>query len=147
SVLQRFTAIMPRRQTAFASAARAQAWFEWRRHGKSLPVLVGCVLPLGLAVLFVAENDMKVVLYTLCGVLLTPPCLAGFAVTTVSKWNPYARDYLGVSSFTATKPFTSAALIAAKLKMAVWSTLVAWLLVLIATPVALTLSGNWPVVV
>ena len=42
---------------------------------------------------------------------------------------------------------TSTALIAAKLWMAAWSTLVTWLLVLVAIPVALTLSGTWPVVV
>jgi hypothetical protein len=37
---------------------------------------------------------------------------------------------------------TSAALIAAKLKVAVWSTLAAWLLVLIAIPVGLSLAGT-----
>jgi len=41
---------------------------------------------------------------------------------------------------------TSAELIAAKLKMALWSTLAAWLLVLVALPLALEWSGTWPLV-
>jgi hypothetical protein len=42
---------------------------------------------------------------------------------------------------------TSAELIAAKLKMAMWSTLAAWLVVLVATPLALEWSGTWSVVI
>jgi len=42
---------------------------------------------------------------------------------------------------------TSAELIAAKLKMAMWSTLAAWLLVLVALPLALEWSGTWSVVI
>src|SRR2546430_11065176 len=37
-------------------------------------------------------------------------------------------------------------LIAAKLKMAMWSTLAAWLLVLVALPLALEWSGTWSMV-
>ncbi|HUP50750.1 MAG TPA: hypothetical protein VNA04_18395, partial [Thermoanaerobaculia bacterium] len=36
----------------FESAARAQLWFEWRQFGRSLPLLVSIVLPVGLALLF-----------------------------------------------------------------------------------------------
>ena len=50
-------------------------------------------------------------------------------------------------TLTATRPLTSAALVAAKLQAAIWSTLVAWLIVLVAVPIALALSGTWPVVV
>ena len=42
----------------------------------------------------------------------------------------------------ATRPLTNASLIAAKLKATICSTLAAWLLVLIATPLALRLSGT-----
>jgi hypothetical protein len=57
-----------------------------------------------------------------------------------------ARQSSGVTPFMATRPLTSPALIAAKLKMAFWSTLVAWLLVLAVIPLALALSGAWPLV-
>jgi hypothetical protein len=143
----RIAAGRPRRRSPFTSAARAQVWFEWRRHGRSLPLLVGLLLPFALTLLFVADQDMPdIVLSTLGGVLLLPIFMAGFATTTVSKTNPFVRDYYGVSAFTATRPMTSAALVAAKLKMAAWSMLAAWGLVLTAIPLALTLSGNWPVV-
>jgi hypothetical protein len=56
------------------------------------------------------------------------------------------RDSYGVPPFIATRPLTSAELIAAKLKMAMWSTLAAWLVVLVATPLALEWSGTWSVV-
>jgi len=41
----------------------------------------------------------------------------------------------------------SAALIAAKLKTMIWSTLAAWLLVVVAIPLALYLSDTWPLVI
>jgi uncharacterized membrane protein len=43
--------------------------------------------------------------------------------------------------FIATRPLTTAELVGAKLKMAMRSTLAAWLLVLVATPIALRFSG------
>ena len=51
-------------------------------------------------------------------------------------------DSYGVTPFIATRPLSSAALIAAKLKVTIWSTLAAWLLVLVAIPLGLTLSGT-----
>ena len=42
---------------------------------------------------------------------------------------------------------TSAALAAAQFEAALWSTLAAWLLVVIAIPLALTFSSTWPVVI
>ena len=140
--------VLPRRRDYFPSPARAQMWFEWRRHGRSLPALVGILLPFELALLFLASNDTPgLVFYILLGVLLTPPFMAGFVAATVSMSNPYVRDSYGVTPFIATKPLTSAALIAAKLNMTIWSTLAAWLLVLVAIPLALTLSDTWPVVI
>lgn len=139
---------LPRRRNRFPSAAHAQRWFEWRLHGRSLPVWVAILLPFELAFLFVAGNDTPaLVTYTLFGVLLTPPVMAAFAAPTVRKSNPHVSDSYGMTPFIATRPLTSAALVAAKLRMTIWSTLAAWLLVLVAIPVALTLSGTWPVVI
>ena len=137
-----------RRTSAFSSAARAQLWFEWRCLGGSLPALVAMLLPFEFGLLLVPGNDAPaVVFWTLVAVLLTPPVMAGFAAATVSKANPQARDSHGVTPFMATRPLTSAAMIAAKLKMTLWSTLAAWLLVLIAIPPGLMLSGTWPMVI
>ena len=137
-----------RRQDHFSSPTRAQLWFEWRRHGRSLPALVALLLPFEFALLLVPGNDTPaLVAYVLIAVLLTPPVMAGFAAATVSKANAHGRDPYGVTPFTATRPMTSPALIAAKLKMAIWSTLAAWLLVLIAIPLGLALSGTSAMVV
>src|SRR5262249_22564075 len=122
----------PRRGADFASAARAPVWVEVRRHGRSLPIMVGILLPFALLLLFFFDPEMtNGILSVLAGVLLLPPFMAGFAASTVSKSHPQVKDYYGISAFAATRPLTSSAMVAAKLKMAVWSTLAAWLLVLI----------------
>ena len=138
---------IPRRRKPFASASRAQEWFEWRRHGRSLPALVAMLLPFELAMLFVFRETPVIVLEILISVLLTPPFMAAFVAATVSKSNPHASDSYGLSPFLATRPLTSASLIAARLKVTIGSTLAAWLLVLVATPLALTLSGTSPMVI
>jgi hypothetical protein len=107
---------------------------------------VGILLPFELALLFATGATTALVFFILFGVLLTPPFMAAFAAATVSKANPHARDSYGMTPFIATRPLTSAALIGAKLKMTMWSTLATWLLVLVAIPLALNLSGTWPVV-
>ncbi len=134
------------RRDHFLSPARAQAWFEWRRHGWSLPAMVAIVLPFELALLFGFSDTPVIVYETLLGVLLTPVFMAAFAAATVSQSNPHGRDAHGLTPFIATRPLTSPSLVAAKLKATIWSTLAAWLLVLAAIPIALQLSGVLPMV-
>lgn len=137
-----------RRPQAFRSAARAQAWLEWRLHGRVLPAWVATVLPFELAFLFLAAGTETPSLarYALAGALLTPPFIAAFVARRVRLADPDARDVGGLSPFIAARPLTSAALVAAKLRMTLWSTLATWTLVAIAVPAALTLSDTWPVV-
>src|SRR5205814_2272282 len=139
-------AVRTRRRDYFPSPARAQAWFEWRRHGRSLPALVGLLLPFELALLWLAKDAPAFVFEILFLALITPPFMAACTAWTVSEPTPQVRDSYGVPPFIATRPLTSAELIAAKLKMAIWSTLAAWLLVLVALPLALEWSGTWSVV-
>ena len=135
------------RRGGFQSPANAQAWFEWRRMGRSLPAWVAILLPFELALLLVAGDSRVLVFSILLGVLLTPPFMATFAAATVRQSSPQSNDAYGVTPFLATRPLTSAALIAAKLKATIWSTAAAWLLVLVAVPLALELSGTAPVVI
>jgi len=139
-------AVLTRRRDHFPSPARAQVWFEWRRHGRSLPALVGLLLPFELGLLWLARDAPGFVFEILFLALITPPFMAACTAWTVSRPNPQGRDSYGVPPFIATRPLTSAELIAAKLKMAMWSTLAAWLVVLVATPLALEWSGTWSVV-
>ncbi|HEX2601784.1 MAG TPA: hypothetical protein VHL32_06675 [Gemmatimonadaceae bacterium] len=126
----------------FSSPAAAQTWFEWRRHGWSLPTWVAIVLPFELVLLWVVGASRSLLLTILVGIFLTPPFVATFAAAAVSKSNSDRGDSNGVAPFVATRPLSSAELVAAKLKMAIGSTVVAWLLVLITVPIALKLSGT-----
>src|SRR5438034_5735663 len=139
-------AVRARRRDHFPSPARAQAWFEWRRHGGSVPALVGVLLPFELALLWLAKDAPAFVFEIVFLALITPPFMAACTAWTVSRPNPQVHDAYGVPPFIATRPLTSAELIAARLKMAMWSTLAAWLVVLVALPLALEWSGTWPLV-
>ena len=121
----------------FPSAAHAQTWLEWRQHGRSLPALVAILLPFELAMFFLFPDTPQIVFEMLVLIALSPPLLAVFVAAAVSG---------GVTPFLATRPMADAALIAAKLRVTIASTLIAWLLVLIAVPVALKLSGAWTLV-
>jgi hypothetical protein len=145
--LGRIADVRPSRRDRFPSPARAQLWFEWRRHGRSLPALVGILLPFELALLFAAGPTPALIFVILLGVLLTPPFMAAFAAATVSKANPHVSASYGVTPFIATRPLTSTALIVAKLTMAMWSTVATWLLVLVAIPLALRWSDTLPMVI
>ena len=127
-----------RRCDPFPSAARAQTWFEWRQFGRSLPLLVAILLPFELALLFVFSQTPELIYEMLLFVLFTPAIMAAFVAATVRKPN---------TEFTATRPLTGVTLVNAKLKAAMWSTLAAWLLVLIATPLALRFSGTASLVI
>ncbi len=144
--LFRMADLLPRRRNHFRSPEGAQLWFEWRRHGRSLPLLVGALLPFELLLLFAAGDTPALVFVILLGVLVTPPFMAAVAAATVSKANPHASDSYSVTPFVATRPLTSAALIAAKLKMTAWTTMATWLLVLAAVPIALKWSDTWAMV-
>lgn len=133
------------RSRHFASAERAQAWLEWRHYGKSLPILVGLLLPFELSLLFVFPDVPVIVFEVLTVVLLTPPFMAAFAAATLSKTNPASGEY-GLTPFTATKPLSNASLIGAKLKVAFASTVVTWMLVAMAIPIGVRLSGTAPMV-
>ncbi|HJP60519.1 MAG TPA: hypothetical protein VJ865_10980, partial [Gemmatimonadaceae bacterium] len=138
--------VRPERRRHFASPAAAQAWFEWRRHGWSLPTWVAILLPFELVLLWAVRGSTSLIVEILLSVLLTPPFVATFAAAAASKSSANESAAYGVTPFTATRPLTNAELVAAKLKMAVASTAAAWLVVLVAIPLALQLSGTEPAV-
>src|SRR5438445_3465140 len=139
-------AVLTRRPDHFPSPARAQAWFEWRRHGRSLPALVGLLLPFELALLWPAKDAPAFVFEILFLALITPPFMAACTAWTVSQPNPQGHDSYGLPPFIAPRPLTTAEFIVAKLQLAVWCTLTAWLRLLVAMPLALEWSGTWSMV-
>jgi hypothetical protein len=139
---RRATARAAIRLPPFRSKAIAQLWFEWRRHGWTLPALVALVVPFELSVLFISGYGSHTFVAKVLGaVLLTPILMAAFAAAAVSKANPFARDVYGVSAFASTRPLATAQMIAAKLQMAALSTAVAWLYVLIVGAAGFIWSG------
>jgi hypothetical protein len=136
------------RAKPFSVPGRAQVWFEWRQHGRVLPVLVAMVIPFLLALAAMPGNDTPTfVMLTLIVCVLMPPFLAGFVATSVSRPASDARETYGLAPFMAVRPVTSAQMVAAKLEMAMWSTLATWLLLLVAIPAGLILSGTGGIVV
>src|SRR5947207_11673948 len=133
--------VSSRRRRHFASPASAQAWFEWRRYGRSLPGWVAILLPFELLLLWAAGNSTSLIFTILAVVLVTPPFVATFAAAAVSDSGSSASDSYSMTPFIATRPLTNAQLVAAKLKMAISSTAVVWLLIVIVLPIALKLSG------
>jgi hypothetical protein len=135
-----------RRRDHFPSPARAQLWFEWRQYGRSLPWLVAILLPFELALLFPFSHTPELIFEVLLLVIFTPPFMAVFVAAAAGKAGATTSDGHGVTPFIATRPLTNGTLIAAKMKAMMWSALAAWMLVLIATPLALKFSGAAPVV-
>jgi hypothetical protein len=129
---------------AFPSPTQAQAWFEWKRHGRALPVWVAIVLPFVLLLLWTAGTSTALVVATLLTALVTPVVMALFSGVTVAR-SGSASDWFGLPPFSAVRPLTNGQLLAAKLKMTMWSTFAAWSVVAVAIPIALAWSRTWPI--
>lgn len=127
----------------FTSPAHAQLWFEWRQYGRSLPLLVGIVLPFGLLLLVPFRETPAVVIEVVAGALLMPAFLAGFVAATVGKSSANASGSYGITPFLATRPVPDRSLVVAKWQAALLSTLLAWLVVAVAVPAALTWADAW----
>jgi hypothetical protein len=124
----------------FRSPARAQLWFEWRQFGRSLPQLVAIVLPAGLSLLFLFHETPAIVVEVVTTSLLVPPFMACFVAASVGKSSSNASESYGITPFMATRPLDDRALVVAKWQAAMLSTLAAWVIVIVAVPVALLWS-------
>jgi hypothetical protein len=126
----------------FGSAARAQLWFEWRRHGLNLPALVAMVIPFELALFFTTGGAPSLIFLILLGVLVTPAFLAKAAGATVSRSGSREHE---LPVILATRPLRSGELVGSTLRVTVASTIITWSMVAIGTAVAMMLSGTWAV--
>jgi hypothetical protein len=126
----------------FYSPGQALRWFERRRHGTVVPLIVAVIMPLCLLPLFLDDNTPPILARTLGLTFLVPVFFAGMAGGTVGKNNPWVREYYGVSSYAATRPVTTAQMVAAKLRAGTGCTLLSWGIVAMAVTTALFLSGT-----
>jgi hypothetical protein len=138
---------IPAWRRAFASHARAQTWFEWRRHGASLPLIVSRLLPLCLLPRLVGMPAGIAIEVSFMIAVILPALASTFATSTASPKSLWSRDYYGVASFSATRPITSGDWAKAKIRMATRSVLVTWLIVILLFPVTIALVGSWRVLV
>jgi len=142
ALVERFAPAFTRSEARrdFRSAARAQLWFEWRRYGRSLPLLVAIVLPVGIPLLFLFREANVIVVEIVVASLLLPPFMAIFVAATVAKSSSNASESYGITPFIATRPVEDRALVVAKWQAALFSTLAAWMIVAVVVPVGLMWS-------
>jgi len=131
-----------RRRSQFGSASRALAWYERRRHGLALPLMVVLIVPICMLSFFLEEITPQMMVRNLGLAVMVAVFCAGMGAGQVGRNNTWVREHYGLSSFAATRPVTTAAMVAAKLRAAARTTLVAWGLLLAMVAVSLFASGN-----
>ena len=112
----------------FASPAAAQVWFEWRGHGWLLPVFLLCMLIWPIGVIFLHPEDKAFPWKILAVLLAVPSLIAGIVSSSLGRQDAWTKYEM--TSFLATRPVRTAALVRAKLVMAALSTVATWLVVM-----------------
>jgi hypothetical protein len=146
AAVARLAAAFRERDRSFTSAMDAQTWSEWHAYGWSLPTWVAILTIVESAALFADAGYERLLWIKLGVVMATPPITASFVAASVRRADLTTRDEAGLPPFLATRPLTSAALVAAKLRTAASSTLAAWAVVIVMVPIALYLSNNLSIV-
>jgi hypothetical protein len=133
------------RAAPFPSAARAQLWFERRRHLPPFLLAVGGFAALHLAFILRLAGPLRSVDYkAILGLnfFFFPPLLAPFFGCFLGRTGTAAGHPYPLSPFTAARPVRDTALVAAKLQVAALATLGAWAAVLLADAVWFVYSGS-----
>jgi hypothetical protein len=125
----------------FRTADAAQRWFEWRRHGFALPLWMALMLPLFLTPFFLDDHSPPKLLRNVALVLAAPVFFAGMGGTAPGRHNHWVKNAHALSSFVATRPLTTAALVGAILRTAARTTLLAWAITAGLLSAAVLLSG------
>lgn len=133
---ERIIDALPRRKRAFSSPLAAQCWLEWRQGGVLLPVCVGCLLLLIAGpVSWLNQGAMTAgrTLFMLIMILSIPVVLAFAIGKGFAKPDFWSMD-LALKPFLAVRPLTAGEMVVAKMKVAAFSTVITWLLLLVAIP-------------
>jgi hypothetical protein len=135
---------LPSRKRGFASAVRAQFWYEWHRKGFfasvifALPVaLSAIVLPLGPALYL----DRPAVALLIAGVPLLGLIMASCIGQGMAKFEYWTSPH-GITLFLATRPISTGSLVMAKLKIAAVVTLLGYALIVLFAPLVIS-SLQW----
>jgi hypothetical protein len=137
--VERLAAAIPKREPALKSSEAALFWMEWRRTGFVLPtaVLLMTALILGPVLAFTGRGHIATTRAEMW--LMMMPMLLAFPIGLgFAKPDFWSLD-LALSPFIATRPVTGGQLLAAKLKSAAYSTVVAWAILLTIAPICIYL--------
>jgi hypothetical protein len=130
-----------RQRPPFASAARAQLWYEWRRQGLPFPLTVACFVALFLLPCVLNGLNPRAAARVVEFFLYLPLLLAPFVGFALCRPGPSTRHPYPLTSFAATRPVPTAALVMAKVKMIALAALSAWVVVVLVVGVWLLCTG------
>jgi hypothetical protein len=129
AVVRHLSDRLPKRTKPFASAAAAQFWFEWRRFGLVLPILIAALL----CVAFLpfsghARAEPSRAFRFLVSVLAMPFVLGWPVGKGFSKPDFWSQD-LSMPAFIAVRPIATTDVVLIKMKVAALSSAISWLMV------------------
>jgi len=143
-LLEHLLDLIPHRSGAFASAARAQLWFEWRRKGFFLVAVFAvpmalsmCLFPLGAALYLRPVETLFHFSYPFILMII----FTGVIGSAIAKSDLWSAE-LGIHPIVATKPLSTSALVFAKMKAAAAVTCLGWLLFSILLVPVILLHGH-----
>ncbi len=138
--LTRAVARLPRRRRPFSSPNGALLWWEMRRNGIVLPVLIGCWL--AFLTCFAPSWERGTSFQLIIGHLGYLPFLGILVGCALGKSDVWSRP-LRLSAFMGTRPVRTGDLVVAKLRMAALSLLATWLVILACGVLWMTLTGGF----
>ncbi len=118
-------------QPPFSSTSHALFWIVWRRGGYGLPLMTGLLLPVQLGVFYFADVDPFLGQHFLVSILVTPFFLAALTGAALGNSLSSSRSDHRLPAFTAARPITTTTLVAAHLRVALASALIAWVVLLV----------------
>jgi hypothetical protein len=141
-LVERLSNLAPRRTKPFRSAAAAHFWFEWRRSGMVLPLLVAGLLlvaigPISWGLRFDDAASLRILIATLA----MPIVLALPVGKAFSKPDFWSGD-LTVPAVVAVRPLTNSDIVVIRMKVAALSAAVSWLIVLAFVSLWLSFWGD-----
>ncbi len=128
----------------FRTWSHAQTWFEWRRHGITLPITVALMLLFACALVAVARHNPHLAPDSMLRsplLLLAVPLVA--AVVAGGNWGVCGQPGSAIPAFLATRPMSCAGLVWAKMKAAALDVAMAWGLAIAAFVLMIVLTGSW----
>lgn len=132
---------LPERRMAFASPARAQLWFEWRRCGVLVPAVLGgwMVFLAALTPLVGGDTFGGGCLMTSLYLIPVFSPLVGCVLGKPEVWSRQFR----MSAYAAGRPLTSGTLAAARMLAAASGLWCGWALLAAGAALAFTVRGEW----